>query len=119
MPSRKRVPAAPPVESFTAHASVKSNASAAAIKSAYKIEVRFIGGLNTAQKNAFKAAAKRWSKVIVGDVPSVTVNGEMIDDLLIMAQGVAIDGPGKILGQAGPTHLRFSAFHGSHTDNHG
>src|SRR4029077_6947731 len=32
--------------------------------------------------------------------------GEVIDDLLIEAQGVAIDGPGGILGQAGPTNLR-------------
>jgi hypothetical protein len=44
--------------------------------------------------------------VIVGDVPSVLVGGEVIDDLLIEAQGVAIDGPGGILGQAGPTNLR-------------
>lgn len=78
----------------------------AAAASAYKIEVRFLGGLNTAQKNAFKAAADRWTKVIVGDLPSVQVDGEIIDDLLILAQGVAIDGPGQILGQAGPTHLR-------------
>jgi hypothetical protein len=81
-------------------------AAAAAAASAYKIEVRFLGGLNTAQKNAFKAAADRWARVIVGDLPSVTVDGEVIDDLLILAQGVAIDGPGKILGQAGPSHLR-------------
>lgn len=94
------------VESYVAHASVKAGASAAAILSAYKIEVRFLGGLTSAQKNAFKAAANRWTKVIVGDVPSVIVNGEVIDDLLIMAQGVAIDGPGRTLGQAGPTHLR-------------
>ncbi|OUM04445.1 leishmanolysin-related zinc metalloendopeptidase [Variovorax sp. JS1663] len=94
------------IETFVAHASVKASASAAAIKSAYKIEVRFVGGLTATQKNAFKTAAKRWSKVIVGDLPSVMVSGEMIDDLLIMAQGVPIDGPGQILGQAGPTHLR-------------
>jgi Leishmanolysin len=68
--------------------------------------VRFLGGLTTAQKNAFKSAADRWTKVIVGDVPSVLADGEMIDDLLILAQGVNIDGPGQILGQAGPTHLR-------------
>jgi hypothetical protein len=68
--------------------------------------VRFLGGLTTAQKNAFKSAANRWTKVIVGDVPSVLVGGEVIDDLLIEAQGVAIDGPGGILGQAGPTNLR-------------
>lgn len=102
----KKSKATPTIETYVAHASVKASASAAAIKSAYKIEVRFVGGLTPTQKNAFKTAAKRWSKVIVGDLPSVTVSGEVIDDLLIMAQGVAIDGPGKILGQAGPTHLR-------------
>jgi Leishmanolysin len=94
------------IETYVACGSVKAGASAATIRSAYKIEVRFLGGLNTAQKNAFKTAAKRWTKVIVGDVPSVMVSGEMVDDLLIMAQGVDIDGPGRILGQAGPTHLR-------------
>ncbi|HEV2842803.1 MAG TPA: leishmanolysin-related zinc metalloendopeptidase [Chthoniobacterales bacterium] len=94
------------VESYTAHASIKAAASAKAVQSAYKIVVRFLGGLNTAQKNAFKAAANRWTKVIVGDLPSVLVGGEVIDDLLIEAQGVDIDGPGAILGQAGPTNLR-------------
>jgi len=94
------------IESYVAHSSVKASASAAAVQSAYKIEVRFLGGLNQAQKNAFKAAADRWSKVIVGDVPSVMVGAEVIDDLLIEAQGVPIDGPGNILGQAGPTNLR-------------
>src|SRR6266536_3528746 len=93
-------------ESYVAHASVKAGASARAITSAYKIEVRFLGGLTTTQKNAFKSAANRWTMMIVGDVPSVLVDGEVIDDLLILAQGVAIDGPGGILGQAGPTHLR-------------
>lgn len=93
-------------ESYVAHKSVKASASAKAIQSAYKIEVRFLGGLTTKQKNAFKKAADRWSRVIVGDLPSVMVGGEVIDDLLIEAQGVAIDGPGRILGQAGPTNLR-------------
>jgi hypothetical protein len=102
MPKRN----SPAVESYLAHASVKRSASARAIQSAYKIEVRFLGGLNAAQKAAFKAAADRWSRVIIGDVPSVLVGGEVIDDLLIEAQGVVIDGPGKILGQAGPTNLR-------------
>jgi hypothetical protein len=81
-------------------------AAAAAVKPAYKIEVRFIGGLNTPQKNAFKAAADRWASVIVGKLPSVRVDGEVIEGLLILAQGTSIDGPAGILGQAGPTHLR-------------
>jgi hypothetical protein len=34
------------------------------------------------------------------------INGQVIDDVLIEASGVQIDGPGNILGQAGPTHLR-------------
>ena len=34
------------------------------------------------------------------------VDGEVVDDVVIQAQGVDIDGPGQILGQAGPTHLR-------------
>lgn len=74
--------------------------------SPFTIEVRFLGGLTETQKDAFKAAADRWSRVIVGDLPNIMVDGEMIDDVLILAQGENIDGPGHILGQAGPTHLR-------------
>ena len=81
-------------------------AAAAVAASAFKIEVRFLGGLTTTQKNAFKRAADRWANVIVGDLPSARVDGEVIDDLLILAQGTAIDGPGRVLGQAGPTHIR-------------
>ena len=90
------------VEKYVAVGSLKARASAAQIQSAYKIEVRFLGGLTAPQKNAFKKAADRWSKVIVGDVPSVLVSGEVIDDLVIEAQGTAIDGPGGILGQRVP-----------------
>lgn len=91
---------------YLAHKSVKKNASAAAVQAAYKIEVQFLGGLTEPQMKAFTTAADRWSRVIVGDLPSVVVGGVVIDDLLIEAQGVAIDGVGKILGQAGPTSLR-------------
>lgn len=93
-------------ENYVAVGSLNARASAAAIQSAYKIEVRFLGGLTDAQKEAFKTAADRWSKVITGDLPSVIVSGEVIDDLVIEAQGAPIDGPGGILGQAGPTNLR-------------
>ena len=106
MAGRKTSNAQGTIETYLAHSSVKTSASAAEIQSAYKIEVKFLGGLNAKQKKAFKTAANRWTKVITGDVPSVLVNGVVIDDLLIEAQGVAIDGVGKILGQAGPTQLR-------------
>lgn len=78
----------------------------AATASPFTIEVRFLGGLNATQKAAFSAAADRWATMIVGDLPAVMVEGEEVDDVLILAQGTAIDGPGQILGQAGPTHLR-------------
>ncbi|QLY28069.1 leishmanolysin-related zinc metalloendopeptidase [Nocardia huaxiensis] len=75
----------------------------------FTITVRFLGGLTEPQKDAFKAAADRWVRVIVGDLPSVVVDGEVVDDVLILAQGAEIDGAGQILGQAGPTHLRPAA----------
>jgi len=81
-------------------------AELAAGTSPFTIEVRFLGGLTQKQKNAFKKAADRWTKIIVGDLPSVMVDGEVVDDLLILAQGVEIDGVGSVLGQAGPTRLR-------------
>lgn len=74
--------------------------------SPFTIEVRFGGNLTQRQKNAFKAAADRWTRVIVGDLPSVLVEGDLIDDVLILADGEDIDGPSGILGQAGPTRLR-------------
>ncbi len=78
----------------------------AATASPFKIQIRFVGGLNARQRSAFKKAADRWTRIIVGDLPAVRVDGELIDDVLILAQGSAIDGPGRILGQAGPTHIR-------------
>jgi len=94
------------LETYLAVADTKAAKKLAKTDSPFTITVRFMGGLNTTQKNAFKRAADRWSKVIVGDLPSVTIEGDLIDDVLILASGQAIDGAGTILGQAGPTRLR-------------
>ena len=75
-------------------------------ESPYHIEVRFLGGLSETQKQAFRDAADRWTRLIVGDLPDVLVDGEVIDDVVIDAQGVPIDGVGGVLGQAGPQLLR-------------
>lgn len=93
-------------ETYSAVADAKIAKAVANTTSPFTITVRFLGGLNAAQRKAFKKAADRWSKVIVGDLPSVVIGGEVIDDILILAQGADIDGPGRILGQAGPTRLR-------------
>lgn len=77
---------------------------------AYRIDVRFRGGLTAAQRDAFAVAAARWSEIITADVPAVTIAGETIDDVRIDAEGVQIDGAGGILGQAGPRDLRPGSF---------
>lgn len=75
-------------------------------RSQFAIDVRFRGGLTPTQRAVFEVAAARWSEVIVGNLPEVTVDGTPIDDVLIDAQGIAIDGASGVLGQAGPTRLR-------------
>lgn len=84
--------------------------TAAAVTPAFVIDVRFKGGLTSAQQAAFTTAAARWGRIITADVPSVVVAGETIDDIVIDASGTAIDGPQGILGQAGPTQLRPGSF---------
>jgi hypothetical protein len=97
-----------PSSPFKLFRAVASHATAkkAGAASPFSITIRFRGGLNARQEKAFTSAAKRWTKVIVGDLPPVTIHGEVVDDVLIEAEGTAIDGPGNILGQAGPTVLR-------------
>ncbi|MBD2111282.1 MULTISPECIES: proprotein convertase P-domain-containing protein [Cyanophyceae] len=74
--------------------------------SQFSIQLRFLGGLTATQRAVFEVAAARWSEIIIGDLPSAVVNGETIDDILIEARGLSIDGPNGVLGQAGPTRLR-------------
>jgi hypothetical protein len=87
----------------------RANAVAAAAQNVelpFSITIRFLGGLTEGQSAAFRNAADRWTRVIIGGLPPVEVDGETIDDVLILAEGTPIDGIGEILGQAGPTHLR-------------
>ena len=72
----------------------------------FNIEIHFMGGLTASQRSIFEFAAARWSEVIVGDLPSITVGGEVVDDVFIYARGVSIDGRGNTLGMAGPIDIR-------------
>jgi hypothetical protein len=74
--------------------------------SLFNIDVVFGGGLTPSQQAVFANAAARWQEIIVGDVPDF--GG--VDDIVIFASGVPIDGPGGILGQAGPTGQRPVSF---------
>lgn len=67
-------------------------------------------GLSDSQKAIFQQAATIWGTIIVGDLPDVTYNGTLIDDVAITARGTAIDGVGRILGQAGPGQLRSGSY---------
>jgi hypothetical protein len=66
-------------------------------------------GLTATQQAIFQQAAAKWSQAIIGDLPNVTYNGAVIDDVLINASAIAIDGAGGVLGQAGPDRVRGSS----------
>jgi hypothetical protein len=88
----------------------------------FDLEVRYLGTPPSASRQqTFEDAAARWAELIVGDLPEVIVLEpfaptcgsdelepivDQIDDLVIFAQVVEIDGPGGILGQAGPCYFR-------------
>ncbi|WP_369269288.1 leishmanolysin-related zinc metalloendopeptidase [Streptomyces sp. R11] len=100
-------------ETHRAVADIGRAAELAATTSPFQIEVRFLGGLTSSQKSVFAEAADRWARVIVGDLETAIINDltgrVVIDDLLIDAEGVPIDGVNNIpniLGQAGPTRFR-------------
>lgn len=92
----------------------------------YKLEIRYVGLISDAHRAAFDAARVRWEQVLTGDLPPVDLDiqagackdadgnalvehpaiDEVIDDLLVYVQIDSIDGPGKVLGSAGPCFIR-------------
>ncbi|MBM3786947.1 MAG: PEP-CTERM sorting domain-containing protein [Acidobacteria bacterium] len=64
----------------------------------FNISLNFTGNLTASQQSAFHTAAATWESLLSGYNPSVTVP----ITLMIDAAGVLIDGPGGILGSAGP-----------------
>ena len=65
----------------------------------FDITVVFGGGLTPSQEAVFAQAESTWEFLITGYAPGVTVAG-----LTINASAAANDGPGGILGSAGPTY---------------
>lgn len=80
--------------------------------SQFQIDVIFTdNSLTPSQQAIFTDAANRWAQIIIGDVPDVFVTGlGLVDDVAIEASAPTIDGPGGILGQAGPRTLRSGSF---------
>ena len=85
----------------------------------FDITIRHQGAPSSAQLLAFAEAEVRWEGLITGDLPNVPVTvgagscgtgspalNETVDDLLILANLSPIDGPGSVLGAAGPCFIR-------------
>ena len=84
----------------------------------YNITVRYLGVYTSPQLLAFAEAELRWESIITGDL--VDVNADLdaglcgdnpatqgpFDDLTIFVTIEPIDGPGDVLGQAGPCFIR-------------
>lgn len=87
--------------------------------SAFSIDIRYVKPVTATQRSAVEAAAERWRAVILGDLPGVQAIApagtcfegqpalnEVVDDILIFVEFVDMDGPGKVLGEAGPCFVR-------------
>ena len=81
----------------------------------FDIDVRFLTPVSTAQREAYERAALRWRQIIIGDLADEQVNltedscaegspaiNELVDDVIILASSIQIDGVGGTLGFAGP-----------------
>ena len=68
------------------------------------------------EKFEFENAMTTWSKVITGDLPDIAQHlpgssacgpwPSFVDDVFICGRFQRIDGPGKVLGSAGPRYYR-------------
>jgi hypothetical protein len=97
---------------------LNSSFTASAV-SPFAIELQFLTTPTPAQAQAFTDAQQRWQTLLVGDLPDVLLNAAAgscgadspqlqrnVDDLLILVTIEPIDGPGAILGAAGPCLIR-------------
>jgi len=91
--------------------------------SAFNIEVRYLSTVTATQQAAFDSAVAKWMRLVIGDLSNVQVTvaagacatgqpalNETVDDVVIFATLAPIDGPGQIIGQAGPCLIRTNGF---------
>ncbi len=100
----------------------RANDSGGDDRGRFNISLKFLLPPTERQAEVFNDAAARWERIIIGDVPSFTgtipsafvgfppaVDGTL-DDIVIEVALAPIDGPGGILGQAGPQFVRLDDF---------
>jgi hypothetical protein len=91
----------------------------AQVQTAFDIEIRFTARTPTDHQATFTSAANRIRAILVGDVEDAVLVAldatrcgaplplnETVDDVVIYADITDIDGPGKVLGRAGPCFIR-------------
>ncbi len=76
------------------------------VNDVFNLQINFGAGLTESQREIFYDAAAKWESIIVGNLPAFG----NVDDIVINASALPIDGPSGILGSAGPTNLRPGSF---------
>lgn len=104
----------------TIEPSDESGARSIGNRGRFDITLRYLVPLTDRQLEVFEDAVERWERIIIKDVPSVTgpipsaFQGvppiDAVDDIVIEVVIAPIDGPGNILGQAGPRYVRTDDF---------
>ncbi|MGB5609267.1 leishmanolysin-related zinc metalloendopeptidase [Eudoraea sp.] len=100
---------------------LKTTEAAGDDRGRFNITLKYLLPPTNRQVEVFEAAVARWERIVIKDVPSVegpipsAFNGfpdieGTIDDVVIEVALAPIDGPGGILGQAGPRFIRTSDF---------
>lgn len=99
----------------------KTPTAAGVDRGRFNITLNYLLPPTDRQVEVFEEAAARWERIIIKDVPSVEgpipsafagfpdIDGT-IDDIVIEVALAPIDGPGRILGQAGPRFVRSEDF---------
>ncbi|MEJ6395369.1 leishmanolysin-related zinc metalloendopeptidase [Gymnodinialimonas sp. 2305UL16-5] len=104
-PFEPSIPA--PEPTFQLLESYTSGLGSNGVESNFNITVEFLGEWTAGLQSAFITASDYLSSLIVGDVQDLTAaDGSVIDDIVITAELLDLDGQGGVLGQAGPTELR-------------
>ncbi len=87
----------------------------------YNISLRYVVPVDERQQQVFEDAAARWERIIIKDETSIQgpfpsafggvpdIEG-VVDDIVIEVALIPIDGPGNVLGAAGPQFVRTENF---------
>jgi hypothetical protein len=102
---------------------LKTTQAAGNDRGRFNITLNYLLPPTDRQVEVFEAAAARWERIIIKDEPSFTgtipssfqgfpplVDEGIVDDIIIEIALAPIDGPGGVLGQAGPSFVRLDDF---------